>query len=146
MVSRGFFDVAGRSDLPYLSDAKADDSSNAVQTALLGYASGFVGDAGVRQVSLHNRALCESCHNISLRCDSLYKVPEVQAACDQLAASLTTGVSSKQILQAWLASPQGSDLMGSHCASACLPLEPTANFYAGGYERPYSDNKLDLQS
>jgi len=144
MVSMGFFDLAGTSDLPYLSDAKALKSSTAVQTSLLSFASGFVGDAGVKQVDVANRALCENCHRTDLRCDALYNRPEIQAACDQLAASVATDLSSKQILQAWLSVPQNSDMIGSHCASACLPLEATANFYSGGYERPYSDNKAAL--
>ena len=144
MVTLGFFNLAGRSDLPYLSDAKVDDSSTAVQSSLFSFASGFVGNPGVRQVDVHNRSLCDLCHHTELRCDSLYKVPEIQAACDQLAASVTTGLSSKQILQAWLAAPPNSDMIGAHCASACLPLGPTANFFSGGYERPYSDNKAAL--
>ena len=139
MVSLGFFDLAGSSDLPYLSDAKVTRSSTAVQTGLLSYASNYVGDAGVRQIDVHNRALCESCHDIEYRCETLLKTPVIRQACEDLAASVQTGLSSQQILQAWMASPQGSDMLGSHCASACLPLGPFANFYAGGYERPYSD-------
>lgn len=144
MVTLGFFELAGASDLPYLSDAKATDSTAATQTALLNYASGFVGGAGVRQIDVHNRALCDSCHALELQCDSLYRRPEIQAACEQVAASQKTSLSSKQILQAWLASPQSAGVLGERCASACLPLEPTSNFFAGGYERPYSANKALL--
>lgn len=141
MVTLGFFDLAGASDLPYHSDAKATESSTATQASLLSHASGFVGGAGVRQINLHNRALCDNCHRTELRCDALYKTPEIQAACDQLAASVSTGLSSGQVLQAWLASSPDAGAQGARCASACLPNGPTSNFYADGYERPYSGDE-----
>jgi hypothetical protein len=137
MVSLGFFQVAGVSDLPYVSSDV--NASSEVQRSLMSFAaSSGVGEAGVRQASLWNLPLCQSCISVEdFPASPLYKRPEMQELAQKLVGSVTTAVSSSSTLQGWLAGAQGAAASGSSCWNACAPFPQTTNFYAGGFERPY---------
>ena len=137
MVSLGFFQVAGANDLPYVSSDV--DASNDVQRSLVSFAaSSGVAEAGVRQASLWNLPLCQSCISMEdFPVSTLYKRPELQDLAQKLVGSVATSVSSASAVQGWLAGPRGVAASGSSCWSACAPFPQTTNFYAGGFERPY---------
>jgi len=139
MVSLGFFTVAGQNDLPFVSSDL--DGPNEVQTSLLSFASTAAPAtaAGVRAASAWNLPLCEACVSTELfPAAALHAQPRLQLAARGLSDAFATGLSSADRLQGWLAGPQGAGLEGSSCATACAPLPQTANFYAGGFDRPYA--------
>jgi hypothetical protein len=137
MVSLGFFQVAGANDLPFVSLDRT--TSNEVQSSLVSFAAAAgVGDVGVRQASLWNLPLCQSCiATEDFPASTLHKRPELQALAQRLNGSVATSVSSASVLQGWLAGPAGAAASGSSCWNACGPFPQTTNFYAGGFERPY---------
>lgn len=139
MVSLGFFDVAGQNDLPFLSTGLT--TSGEVSRNLLSYTSAVgMGDVALTKASLWNLPLCRSCiSHEDFPASTLYKHPELQETARRLNASVATGVSSETTLQAWLSGPRIAD-SGSSCWTACAPLPQTANFFAGGFERPYGPN------
>jgi len=137
MVSLGFWNVAGQNDLPFVAVA-GERSPQVVQSNLLSFAAGLAPTSGVRPTSVHNRTLCESCLQLhEFKCPMLYKQGEVREACEALATAAETGLSSERAVQAWLAAPHGTLAQDSACLTACADLSPYANFFAGGYDRPY---------
>jgi len=141
MVSLGFFNVAGQNDLPYVSSDF--NTSNEVQSSLLSYAASLdPGTAGVRAASVWNLSLCDSCIALEAHPSaSLYNQPALQMESRRLSDSVATGLSTASLLQGWLASPQAA-AHGTSCWNACAPLPQTANFYAGGFERPYAPHEM----
>lgn len=137
MVSLGFFQVAGENDLPYLSSDL--NTANEVQRSLLSFAATTgVGDVAVRQASLWNLPLCQSCVAIEdFPTQALYKRPELQALAQRLSSSVATSVSTAGVVEGWMTGPKTAAASGSSCWNACGPFPQTTNFYAGGFERPY---------
>ena len=90
MVSLGFFNVAGKNDLPYVSAGAA--ASNEVQRDLLGYAARLSPtEIGVRAASAWNLPLCVSClTNEAYPSAALYDKPILQAQSQRLAASVVS--------------------------------------------------------
>jgi len=136
MVTLGFFTVAGANNLPYASDDL--DGANQVQQSMLAYSSAFSDTAGVRKTGTPTTALCQSCMETQYACSTLYKEPGLRNKCERLAAGVDTSISSAEIVQAWLAAPDAGTPLLNSCASACAIIDQRTNFFAGGFDRPYS--------
>ena len=142
MVSLGFFNVAGQNDLPFISSDF--DTANEVQTSLLSYASSLnPSNAGIKAASVWNLALCDSCVRQEVYPSAaLYNKPLLQMKSRQLSSGFAAGVSTASLIQGWLAGPEGADIQGTSCITACAPVPQTTNFFAGGFERPYASHEM----
>ena len=139
MVTLGFFNVAGENDLPFISSDV--NGSTEVQRSLLSFAAASTpATAGVRPASAWNLPLCDSCVSMELYpAAALSHQPRLQLEARRLQDGFATGLSTASLIQGWLGGPSGGGVDGTSCATACAPLPQTANFYAGGFDRPYAE-------
>lgn len=141
MVTLGFFNVAGQNDLPYVSTDFS--TSDDVQRSLLSYAASADPGAGVRPASAWNLALCDSCSVLdAFPSAALYNRPGLQVESRRLATGMAVGLSTASTIQGWRAGPD--DALAQSCWSACADFPQTANFWGGGFNRPYAVHEPPL--
>ena len=149
MVTLGFFDFAGSSDLPFL--LPGEDQTQAMTSTKRREVSNLEALAEMNSLPQkgllyfadhHNIDLCKSCIKLQgSKCESLFKQGSARDWCEKVARNSRVGLfSTGQKLEAWISGPK--ELLLSECSSACTRHSPTTNFFSTGYDRPYDKSDI----